>query len=99
MTTPTSCKIKYLVRGVDANRESKENLKHEILDMLPKAEVVTLLPIVEGFSLDIEISDIAPFSESSFESYLSDQILLEAIELKCDPKGQISLELVKINFF
>jgi hypothetical protein len=99
MSSSTSCKIKYLVRGVEANRESKENLRNEILDMLPKAEVVTLLPVVEGFSLDIEVSDISPFSESSFESYLSDQILLEAIELKCDPRGQISLELVKSNFF
>ncbi len=99
MSSSTSCKIKYLVRGVEANRESKENLRNEIFDMLPKAEVVTLLPVVEGFSLDIEVSDISPFSESSFESYLSDQILLEAIELKCDPRGQISLELVKSNFF
>ncbi len=99
MSSSTSCKIKYLVRGVEANRESKENLRNEILDMLPKAEVVTLLPVVEGFSLDIEVSDISPFSESSFETYLSDQILLEAIELKCDPRGQISLELVKSNFF
>jgi len=98
MTHPTSCRMKYLVRGVDADRETKDNLRNEIINMLPKATAVTLLQVVEGFSLDIEMSDIAPFSESSFEPYLSDQILLEAIELKCNPRGTTSIELIKSDF-
>ena len=98
MTYPTSCKIKYLVKGIAPDRASKDNLKNEIFDMLPKAEAVTVLPIVEGFSLDLEVSDIAPFSKASFEPYLSSQILLEAIELKCNPIGLISIELINSSF-
>ena len=98
MSIFTSCQIKYVVKGVTADREDKDNLRTEMLDTLPEGSFVTLLPVVEGFSLEMEISDISPFTEKSFEPYLSEQILLEAIGLKCKSRGPVSIELIKINF-
>ena len=95
---PTSCRIQYLVKGVNAEREDKSNLHQEIVDALPNVTAVNLLPVVEGFSLDLEFSDIEPFSKASFEPYLSEQVLLELINLKCETIGSASLQLVRSEY-
>ena len=95
---PTSCRIQYLVKGVNAEREDKSDLHQEIVDALPNVSSVNLLQVVEGFSLDLEFSDIEPFSKASFEPYLSEQILLELINLKCETIGSASLQLVRSEY-
>ena len=95
---PTSCRIQYLVKGVNAEREDKSNLHQEIVDALPNVSSVNLMPVVEGFSLDLEFYDIEPFSKASFEPYLSEQVLLELINLKCETIGSASLQLVRSEY-
>ena len=95
---PTSCRIQYLVKGINAEREDKSNLHQEIVDALPNVSSVNLMPVVEGFSLDLEFSDIEPFSKASFEPYLSEQVLLELINLKCEIKGSASVQLVRSEY-
>ena len=79
-------------------REDKSNLHQEIVDALPNVSSVNLMPVVEGFSLDLEFYDIEPFSKASFEPYLSEQVLLELINLKCETKGLASLQLVRSEY-
>ena len=94
----TSCRLQYLVKGINAAREDKFSLYREIVDALPNASSVNLLPVVEGFTLDLEFTDIAPFSKRSFEPYLAEQVLLELINLKCETRGSVSLQLVRSEF-
>ena len=94
----TSCRLQYLVKGVNAEREDKFSLQQELVDALPNASLVNLLPVVEGFRLDLEFTDIAPFSKASFEPYLAEQVLLELINLKCETRGSVSLQLLRSEF-
>ncbi len=94
----TSCRLQYLVKGVNAEREDKFSLQQELVDALPNASLVNLLPVVEGFRLDLEFADIAPFSKGSFEPYLAEQVLLELINLKCETRGSVSLQLLSSEY-
>ena len=94
----TSCRLQYLVKGVNAEREDKFSLQQELVDALPNASLVNLLPVVEGFTLDLEFTDIAPFSKGSFEAYLAEQVLLELINLKCETRGSVSLQLLSSKY-
>ena len=94
----TSCRLQYLVKGINAEHEVKFSLHREIVEALPNASFVNLLPVVEGFTLDLEFTDIAPFSKASFEPYLAEQVLLELINLKCETRGSVSLQLVRSEF-
>ena len=95
---PTSCNLQYLVKGVNAEREDKFSLRQEIVDALPNASSINLLPVVEGFSLDLEFADIAPVSKASFEPYLAAQVLLDLINRKCQTIGSVSLQLMHSEF-
>ena len=95
---PTSCHLQYLVKGVNAEREDKFSLRQEIVDALPNASSINLLPVVEGFSLDLEFADIEPFSKASFEPYLAEQVLFELINRKCQTIGSVSLQLMHSEF-
>ena len=94
----TACHLQYLVKGVHAEREDQFSLRQEIVDALPNASSINLLPVVEGFSLDLEFADIEPFSKASFEPYLAEQVLIELINLKCETKGPVSLQLMRSEF-
>jgi len=93
----TSCKLRYLARGVETDQESRESLREE-LSTVSGVACVTILPIVKGWSIEVDFSDISPFGKSSFETYFAEQILKEAIMLRCNIDGALQLELLLSSY-
>ena len=86
------CQLRYLVKGVYTTRGSQQELTRELEDLLPNAESITVLPVVQGYSVDLEIRDIAPFNRVSFEPYIADHVLADSDEA-------IQIQLLKASFF
>ena len=82
------CLLKYLVRGVDADRASQQALTAELEDMLNHVSAVTVLPVVEGFTVELEFDDIKPFTTVSFEPYVAEHALSDAVRLRCASQRQ-----------
>ena len=93
----TGCTLKYLARGVIPTRETKQALLAELGEVIPES-MVTALPINEGYSIELEFTDIAPFNRSSFEPYIAEQVLREALNLRCQLSGALQLDLLKAHF-
>ena len=93
----TSCKLRYLARGVETDQESRQSLNEE-LSIVSGVACVTILPIVQGWSIEVDFSDISPFGKSSFEPYFAEQILREAIMLRCNIEGALQLELLLSSY-
>ena len=93
-----ACILKYLVKGVQPEREAQRALQTELEELLPHHNAVTILPVVEGYSVEIEVSDLAPFSRSSFEPYVAEHILPEAVNIRCRPEGHVQLQLLKAHY-
>ena len=93
----TSCKLRYLARGVETDQESRQSLSEE-LSIASGVTCVTILPIVQGWSIEVDFSDISPFGKSSFEPYFAEQILREAIMLRCNIEGALQLELLLSSY-
>jgi hypothetical protein len=93
------CILKYLVKGVEPGRESQRALQIELEELLPSHNAITILPVVEGYSVEIEVNDIAPFSRTSYEPYIAEQILSEAVNIRCQPRGETQLQLLKARFY
>ena len=94
----TSGILKYLVKGVATTRESQRDLTQELADALPNAQSIVVLPVVQGYTVEIEMADLAPFSSTSFEPYVADHILPEAVTMRCEVTGQVQLQLLKAHF-
>ena len=92
-----ACVLKYIVKGVNTNRETQGDLRHEISEALPTAEAVVVLPVVEGYSVEIEMADLSPFSSTSFEPYVAEHILPDAVAVSCRVRDH-ELQLVKAHF-
>ncbi len=95
--TSTGCTLKYLLKGVPTSRESKDDLRTELHDMLPNATAVTVLPVVDGFSVELEVADVAPFSRASFEPYVAEHVLPDAVRIRCGVPG-VRVQLLKSIF-
>ena len=93
-----SCVLKYIVRGVRSSRESRGDLQTELADNLSGLSAVTILPVVEGLAVEIEMHDIAPFSRTSFEPYVAEHVLPEAVRIRCEAEDPLQLQLVKVKF-
>lgn len=93
----TGCTLKYLARGVVTSRDSKIALLAELNDILANS-TITVLPVNEGYSIELEFPDIAPFNRSSFEPYIAEQVLSEALRLRCELSGNLQLDLLKARF-
>ena len=93
-----SCSLKYLVRGVDADRSSQQDLSAELNDMLNHVTAITVLPVVEGFSVELEFDDIKPFTTVSFEPYIAEHVLDDAVRLRCSTQGSYEIQLLKSRF-
>ena len=93
-----ACILKYLVKGVDPTREAQHRLQQEVHDLLRDAISVVVLPVVEGFSIELEMQTLKPFSRSSFEPYVAEHVLPEAVQICCRPEGEIQLQLLKAHF-
>ena len=68
------CLLKYLVCGVKADRSSQQSLTSELGDMLNHVRAITVLPVVQGFSVELEFDDIKPFTKVSFEPYIAEHV-------------------------
>ena len=92
------CLLKYLVRGVTADRTSQQSLTSELGDMLNHVRAITVLPVVQGFSVELEFDDIRPFTKVSFEPYIAEHVLADAINLRCSYQGTPQIQLLKSRF-
>ena len=81
------CLLKYLVRGVTADRSSQQSLTSELGDVLNHVSAITILPVVQGFSVELEFDDIKPFTKVSFEPYVAENVLADAVNLRCSHQG------------
>tara|TARA_B100001093_G_C25966282_1_gene651270 strand:+ start:127 stop:477 length:351 start_codon:yes stop_codon:yes gene_type:complete len=93
----TSCTLKYLARGAIPTRESKNALLAELSEVIPNS-TVTALPVNQGYSIELEFTDIAPFNRTSFEPYIAEHVLREALNLRCQFSGALQLDLLKAHF-
>ena len=93
-----ACTLKYLVKGVRPDRDSRSDLQVELEELLPNAESIVILPVVEGYSVEIEVSDVAPFSRTSFEPYVADHILAEAVAIRCRPTSAVQFQLLQAHY-
>jgi len=93
-----ACILKYLVKGVTPERENQRALQDDIQELLPHANAVIILPVVDGYSVEIEVSDLTPFSRSSFEPYVAEHILPEAVKIRCRPSDEVQLQLLKAHY-
>ena len=92
------CLLKYLVRGVDTNRSSQQALTAGLAEMLNHISAVTVLPVVEGFTVELEFDDIKPFTTVSFEPYVAEHALGDAVRLRCVSQGSCEIQLLKSRF-
>ena len=93
------CQLRYLIKGIYTSRGSQQELTRELEDLLPNADTVTVLPVVQGYSVDLEIKDIAPFTRVSFEPYIADHVLPDAVRIHCEGDGDVQIQLLKASFF
>jgi len=98
VTSKTGCQLKYLVKDLRPTRESQRELARELTDNLPNAESVVVLPVVEGYTVEIEMHDISPFSTNSFEPYIAEHVLPEAVQIHCNVESQTKPQLLKARF-
>ena len=92
------CLLKYLVCGVKADRSSQQSLTSELSEMLNHASAITVLPVVQGFSVELEFDDIKPFTKVSFEPYIAEHVLADAVNLRCSHQGSPQIQLLKSRF-
>ena len=92
------CLLKYLVRGVTADRTSQQSLTSELGDMLNHVRAITVLPVVQGFSVELEFDDIKPFTKVSFEPYIAEHVMADAVNLRCNHQGSPRIQLLKSRF-
>ena len=97
-TQKQPCLQKYLVRGVTADRQAQQALTAELTDMLNHVSAITVLPVVEGFSVELEFDDIKPFTSVSFEPYVAEHVLSDAVRLRCESAGSPEIQLLKSRF-
>ena len=94
----TTCTLKYIVRGVTPDRESQGELRTELYASLPNAHSVVVLPVVDGFSVEMEFTDLGAFSRTSFEPYVAEHVVPEAVQLRCQTLEPPKLKLLKAHF-
>ncbi len=94
----TRATLKYLVKGLNPSREHQADLQRELSDNLAHANSVIALPVVDGFSVEIEVADIAPFNTSSFEPYIAEHVLPDAVKIRCRPAHDPDIQLIKARF-
>ena len=92
------CLLKYLIRGVGADRSSQKALTEELAEMLTNVSAVTVLPVVEGFTVELEFDDIKPFTVVNFEPYVAEHALSNAVRLRCVSQGSPEIQLLKSRF-
>ena len=98
LTQQQPCLLKYLVRGVAADRSSQQALTAELAEMLNHVSAITVQPVVDGFSVELEFDDIKPFTKVSFEPYIAEHVLADAANLRCSHQGALQIQLLKSRF-
>lgn len=85
----TPCTLKYLVTGV-ANAEAASteiDVCEEIRKVLNHSGPVSARPLEGGLEVTISVTDIDPFSQEEFESYVYEQVLWHSIFACCELQG------------
>ncbi len=77
--------LSYLVRGITSSKADRLALGEELSSCLEFADAVNVLPVIDGVQVDIEVTDIAPFREESFEPYVCEHVLKPAIAARGVP--------------
>lgn len=94
-----TCTLGYVIRGVAYSKQHRQALAEELEENLEHASAVIALPVVDGISLELEVSDIAPFSTDSFEPYICEHVLGPAIRSRCEsPENDTELRLINKRF-
>ena len=93
-----ACILKYLVKGVRPERDQQHELQRELLELLEHAVSVVVLPVVDGYSIEIEMTDLKPFSRSSFEPYVAEHVLPDAVQICCRPAARVQVQLLKAHY-
>ena len=93
------CQLRYLIKGIYTSRDSQQELTRELEDLLPNADAITVLPVVQGYSVELEINDITPFNRVSFEPYIADHVLADAVRIHCEGDGDVQIQLLNSSFF
>ena len=94
-----TCTLGYVIRGVAYSKQHRQALTEELEQNLEYASVVTALPVVDGISLEVEVSDIAPFSTDSFEPYICEHVLGPAVRSRCETfEDEAELRLINKRF-
>ena len=94
----TACTLKYLVRGVKPDRESQRDLQSELYDCLPNASSIVVLPVVDGFSVEIEVESVGACSRPCFVRYIGDHVVPEAVQIRCHLVEAPQLKLLNAHF-
>lgn len=96
---PITATLGYVIRGVAYDKQNRQALVEELQENLEHASAVTALPVVDGISLELEVSDIAPFSSDSFEPYIAEHVLGPAVRSKCESyDSDVELRLINKRF-
>ncbi len=96
---PISCTLGYVIRGVAYSKQHRQALAEELEQNLEHASAITALPVVDGIALEVEVSDIAPFSTDSFEPYLCEHVLGPAVQSRCESdSSETELRLINKRF-
>ena len=66
-------------------------------DMLNHVRAITVLPVVQGFSVELEFDDIKPFTKVSFEPYIAEHVMADAVNLRCS-RSSPQIQLLKSRF-
>ena len=48
--------------------------------------------------MELEFEDIKPFTTVSFEPYVAEHVLGDAVRLRCDTQGSAEIQLLKSRF-
>ena len=94
----TQCILTYLLKGVAPERGAKVALTGELLELLPNATAITILPVVDGFSVELEFANFSPFSRNGFEPYVAEHILPQAAASSCTSIGDVQLQLLQAHY-
>jgi len=93
------CILRYVIQGIRPERALSNALQDELLESLSHATAVTLLPVVDGLSLEIELSDLAPFSRHSIEPYIAEHLIPDAVSSTFRPREPVTVKLLKAHYF
>ncbi|MDA1077022.1 MAG: hypothetical protein O3A63_20085 [Proteobacteria bacterium] len=72
--------MRYLIKGVNSTKENRIDFEAELKRSSFQIDSVVLLPVVNGFTAEIELTSLGPFDEKSIEPYLQENLVSSSVE-------------------